>query len=50
MAKGVKQNTVLYQPLPILENLWKDVNMDFILELPRTQEGNDSILVVVDMF
>jgi hypothetical protein len=38
----------LLQPLDI--HVWKceDISMDFIVSLPHSQKGHDSILVIVD--
>jgi hypothetical protein len=49
-AKGKRQNTILYQSLPILERPWAAISMDFVLGLTRTQKGSDSIFFVVDDF
>ncbi|KAK1611529.1 hypothetical protein QYE76_035202 [Lolium multiflorum] len=38
----------LLQPLQIPEWKWDSVGMDFIIGLPKSSEGNDSIWVVVD--
>ncbi|XP_050216774.1 uncharacterized protein LOC126667752 [Mercurialis annua] len=39
---------VRFEPLPILEWKWEQIMMDFVIGLPKTQKGFDSIWVIVD--
>jgi hypothetical protein len=38
----------LLQPLKVPEWKWEEIGMDFIVALPRTRDGYDSIWVIVD--
>ena len=38
----------LLQPLPIPVWKWDEIGIDFVVGLPRTQKGHDSIWVIVD--
>lgn len=48
-SKALKQRPAgLLQPLVIPSRRWGEVCLDFITDLPVTQQGNDSVLVLVD--
>jgi hypothetical protein len=38
----------MLQPLHVPESKWEEIIMDFIMGLPRTQSGYDSLWVIVD--
>ena len=49
-AKGVSTNQGSYQHLPIHTRTWESISMDFVMGLPRTKQGFDSVFVIVDTF
>ncbi|CAI7881856.1 unnamed protein product, partial [Closterium sp. NIES-54] len=50
LKSSTQKKTGLLQPLPVPEQPWQVVSLDFIIGLPSTSRGHDSILVVIDKF
>jgi hypothetical protein len=49
-AKYRVQPHGLYTSLPVPTEPWVDISMDFVLGLPKSKKGRDSIFVVIDRF
>jgi hypothetical protein len=49
-AKSHLNSHGLYMPLPVPSIPWADISINFVLGLPRTKRGSDSIFVMVDRF
>ncbi|CAI7867914.1 unnamed protein product [Closterium sp. NIES-53] len=50
MKSSKQKKAGLLQPLPVPEQPWQVVSLDFITGLPPTNAGHDAILVVIDKF
>ncbi|GJP57726.1 hypothetical protein CLOP_g17136 [Closterium sp. NIES-67] len=48
MKSSKQKKAGLLQPLPILEQPWQVVSLDFITRLPTITTGHDAILVVIE--
>ncbi|CAI7741815.1 unnamed protein product [Closterium sp. NIES-54] len=50
MKSGKQKKAGLLQPLPVPEQPWQVVSLDFITGLPSTSRGHGNILVEIDKF
>ncbi|GJP85289.1 hypothetical protein CLOP_g15402 [Closterium sp. NIES-67] len=50
MKSSKQKKASLLQPLPVPEQPWQVVSLDFITGLPTTTSGHDAILVIIDKF
>ncbi|GJP60900.1 hypothetical protein CLOP_g18114 [Closterium sp. NIES-67] len=50
MKSSKQKKAGLLQPLPVPEQPWQVVSLDFIIGLPPTTSGHDAILVVINKF
>ncbi|CAI7770064.1 unnamed protein product [Closterium sp. NIES-54] len=50
MKSSKQKKAGLLQPLPVPEQPWQVVSLDFITGLPPTNAGHDAILVVIEKF
>eukprot|EP01018_Ginkgo_biloba_P007942 Gb_36846 [translate_table: standard] len=49
-SKPANRKLGLYIPLLVASRPWESISMDFLRGLPKTQQGHDYLLVVVDRF
>lgn len=45
LSKGRKKNSRLYMLLPVPHKPWQDLSIVFVLDLPRTIRGDNSIFL-----
>ncbi|GJP81062.1 hypothetical protein CLOP_g11242 [Closterium sp. NIES-67] len=50
MKSSKQKKAGLLRPLPVPEQAWQVVSLEFITGLPTTTSGHDTILVVIDKF
>ena len=50
ICKRNRKNNGLYTPITIPKKPWSEISMEFVLGLPKTVKGYDSIFVMVDRF